>query len=93
MGLNSSLELADVAIVGGGIVGCSAAWRLAERGLKVALFERGVVASEQSSRAWGFVRQQGRHEAEVQFARVQPLGILDAGLRPSGTRYGADPLG
>ena len=58
----------DVAIVGGGIVGCSAAWRLAERGLKVALFERAAIASEQSSRAWGFVRQQGRHEAEVPLA-------------------------
>ncbi|HMK80053.1 MAG TPA: FAD-binding oxidoreductase [Xanthobacteraceae bacterium] len=58
----------DVAIVGGGIVGCSAAYRLAERGLKVALFERGTIASEQSSRAWGFVRQQGRHEAEVPLA-------------------------
>src|SRR5262249_43543700 len=66
-GLNG-FDSVDVAIVGGGIVGCSAAWRLAERGLKVAVFERGVVASEQSSRAWGFVRQQGRHEAEVPLA-------------------------
>lgn len=63
-----SFEPVDVAIVGGGIVGCSAAWRLAQRGLKVAVFERGVIASEQSSRAWGFVRQQGRHEAEVPLA-------------------------
>lgn len=64
----NGFDAVDVAIVGGGIVGCSAAWRLAERGLKVAVFERGVVASEQSSRAWGFVRQQGRHEAEVPLA-------------------------
>jgi glycine/D-amino acid oxidase-like deaminating enzyme len=64
----NGFDSVDVAIVGGGIIGCSAAWRLAERGLKVALFERGAVASEQSSRAWGFVRQQGRHEAEVPLA-------------------------
>ena len=67
-GGNGASGALDVAIVGGGIVGCSAALRLAERGLKVAVFERGAVASEQSSRAWGFVRQQGRHEAEVPLA-------------------------
>lgn len=60
---------ADVVIVGGGIVGCSTALWLAERGVKVVVLERGQVASEQSSRAWGFVRQQGRHEAEIPLAR------------------------
>lgn len=60
---------ADVVIVGGGIVGCSTALWLAERGVKVIVLERGQVASEQSSRAWGFVRQQGRHEAEIPLAR------------------------
>lgn len=58
----------DVAIVGGGIVGCSTAWQLAQRGVRVALFERARIASEQSSRAWGFIRQQGRHEAELPLA-------------------------
>ncbi len=59
---------AEVAIVGGGIVGCATAAWLARRGTRVVVFERGSVASEQSSRAWGFVRQQGRHEAEVPLA-------------------------
>jgi glycine/D-amino acid oxidase-like deaminating enzyme len=67
-GNGAAFSEVDVAVVGGGIVGSSAAFRLAERGLKVALFERGTIASEQSSRAWGFVRQQGRHEAEVPLA-------------------------
>lgn len=58
----------EVAIVGGGIMGAATALRLAQRGIKVALFERGAIASEQSSRAWGFIRQQGRHEAEVPLA-------------------------
>src|SRR5262249_24212683 len=64
----SLLEPVDVAIVGAGIMGCSTAWHLATRGIRVAVFERSEIASEQSSRAWGFIRQQGRHEAEVPLA-------------------------
>jgi glycine/D-amino acid oxidase-like deaminating enzyme len=39
-------------IVGGGIVGCSAAWQLARQGLQVVLFEKGRIAGEQSGRNW-----------------------------------------
>ena len=56
---------ADVVIVGGGIVGVSCAWFLARRGVSVVLLENGAIAGEQSSRAWGFVRQQGRDPAEM----------------------------
>jgi glycine/D-amino acid oxidase-like deaminating enzyme len=59
----------DAVVVGGGIMGCATAYHLARRGLSVQVVERGSVASEQSSRAWGFVRQQGRHAAEVPLAR------------------------
>ena len=55
----------DVAIVGGGIVGSYAAYRLAKDGLRVGLFEKGQIAGEQSSRNWGFVRLQGRDPAEI----------------------------
>src|SRR5262245_26034366 len=58
----------SIAIVGGGIVGCATAYFLAKRGFDVALFERGSLACEQSSRAWGFIRQQGRHVAEMPLA-------------------------
>ena len=61
----SVFEPVEVAIVGAGIMGCATAWHLAARGIKAAVFERSEIASEQSSRAWGFIRQQGRHEAEV----------------------------
>jgi glycine/D-amino acid oxidase-like deaminating enzyme len=64
----TSFQPVDVAIVGAGIMGCATAWQLASRGIKVAVFERSEIASEQSSRAWGFIRQQGRHEAEVPLA-------------------------
>jgi glycine/D-amino acid oxidase-like deaminating enzyme len=55
----------DVAIIGGGIVGCSAAYFLARRGVSVLLCEKGRLAGEQSGRNWGWVRQQGRSPTEL----------------------------
>ena len=46
---------ADVVVIGGGFLGCIAALNLAERGLSVALCEKGVVAGEASGRAAGLV--------------------------------------
>ncbi len=59
----------DIAIVGGGIIGCSAALWAAEQGYRVALCEKGRIAGEQSGRNWGWVRRIGRDPAEY------PLGI------------------
>lgn len=58
----------DVVIVGAGIVGCATAYYLARCGLTVRVLDRGISAGEQSSRAWGFIRQQGRHDHEVALA-------------------------
>ena len=55
----------DTIVIGGGIVGCAAAYYLSRRGLRTVLFEKGVIAGEQSSRNWGFVRQQGRDPVEL----------------------------
>ena len=55
----------DVVIIGGGVMGVSAALELAQRGQKVVLCEKGRVAGEQSSRNWGWIRQQGRDLAEL----------------------------
>ncbi len=52
-------------VIGGGIVGVMTAWHLAERGLSVTLCEKGRIAGEQSSRNWGWIRQQGRDPAEL----------------------------
>ncbi|MCF1707201.1 FAD-binding oxidoreductase [Tabrizicola sp. J26] len=58
-------RVCDVVIIGGGVVGVMSAWFLAERGLKVALCEKGRIAGEQSSRNWGWIRQQGRDPGEL----------------------------
>ncbi len=55
----------DVVVIGGGVVGVMTAWFLAERGLKVTLCEKGRIAGEQSSRNWGWIRQQGRDPGEL----------------------------
>ncbi len=56
---------ADVVILGGGVIGVCAALTLAERGVKVVLCEKGRIAGEQSSRNWGWIRQQGRDPDEL----------------------------
>jgi len=55
----------EVVIVGGGIVGTSAALALAEKGVPVALCEKGHIAGEQSSRNWGWVRKARRDPREI----------------------------
>lgn len=57
-------------IIGGGIVGVCTALTLAERGVNVALCEKGLIGGEQSGRNWGWVRQMNRDPAEL------PLAIL-----------------
>ncbi len=58
----------DVVIIGAGIVGTATAYFLAQQGLSVIVCEKGEVAGEQSSRNWGFVRQQGRDPRELALA-------------------------
>ena len=85
----------DVAVIGAGIIGISTAWFLAQSGLRVVVCEKGRVAGEQSSRNWGWVRQQGRDEAELPIMmesnRIwQGLGERvgeDLGFRQQGVMY------
>jgi glycine/D-amino acid oxidase-like deaminating enzyme len=58
-------EKVDVVVIGGGIIGSSTALELSERGLKVALCEKGGIGQEQSSRNWGWVRISRRDPREV----------------------------
>jgi glycine/D-amino acid oxidase-like deaminating enzyme len=58
-------DAVDVAVIGAGVAGTATAFFLAERGMKVLLCDKGRVAGEQSSRNWGWIRQQGRDLAEL----------------------------
>jgi sarcosine oxidase subunit beta len=58
----------DVVIVGGGIVGASCAYFLAERGADVLLVESGRIGREASGMNAGGVRQQGRALPEIPLA-------------------------
>ena len=58
-------ETADCVVIGAGIVGTSAAYWLARAGMKVVLLEKGRVGAEQSSRNWGWCRQQNRDAREL----------------------------
>jgi glycine/D-amino acid oxidase-like deaminating enzyme len=58
----------DVVIIGGGIIGVSTALFLAEKGIAVALCEKGRIGGEQSSRNWGWCRTMGRDTSEIPLA-------------------------
>lgn len=58
-------DSADVVVIGGGIAGAATAYELARKGVNVVLLEKGLVSGEQSSRNWGWCRQQNRDEREL----------------------------
>ena len=52
----------DVAVVGGGVIGLSVGWRLARRGLAVAVFDAGPAGSGTSAAATGMLAAEAEHE-------------------------------
>ena len=86
-------DAADLVVIGGGVIGISTALHAARRGSRVVVLEKGLVAAEQSSRNWGWIRQQGRDPAEIpimveanriwhQLAREtnEEIGLVRAGV-------------
>ncbi|NJO36112.1 MAG: FAD-dependent oxidoreductase, partial [Rhodospirillales bacterium] len=54
----------DVAIVGGGLMGCFSAYYLRQRGRSVAIIEKGKAGAAASGVNFGNLRLQGRHPTE-----------------------------
>ena len=85
----------EVVVVGAGIAGASTAYALARQGVPTVLCEKGIVAGEQSSRNWGWVRKMHRDPRELplmlESARIwgglnESLGA-ETGFRRSGITY------
>ena len=84
-----------VVIIGGGIVGLTAALTLAERGVPVVVLEKGRFAGEQSSRNLGWVRKTSRAENDVPltvesdrlWAGMNERVGADVGYRQSGIMF------
>ncbi|WP_120429776.1 NAD(P)/FAD-dependent oxidoreductase [Acinetobacter baylyi] len=60
----------SVVIIGGGIVGLTAALTLAERGIPVVVLEKGKIAGEQSSRNLGWIRKTSRVAQDIPLAQM-----------------------
>lgn len=87
-----------VVVIGGGIIGVSTALFLAEKGVAVALCEKGRIGGEQSSRNWGWCRTMGRDPAEIPLA-IESLRLwrgmiarigAETGFREAGIVYLCD---
>jgi glycine/D-amino acid oxidase-like deaminating enzyme len=86
---------ADVVVIGGGIIGTSAALFLAQKGISVALCEKGHIAGEQSSRNWGWCRKMARDPREIPLVieslrlweRMNETVEAETGFRTCGIMY------
>ena len=86
---------ADVVVIGGGVIGVCTALFLARNSKRVVLLEKGRIAGEQSSRNWGWIRQQGRDpdelpimaEANRLWRELAGETNVDIGLKTGGVTY------
>ncbi len=89
---------AAVVVIGGGIIGTSAALALAQKGVDVVLCEKGEIGGEQSSRNWGWVRKMGRDSREMplivealrMWERLNETVEAETGFRAAGTLFVSD---
>ncbi len=84
---------ADVVIIGGGIIGIMAAWFLTKSGQRAVVVEKGRVGAEQSTRNWGWLRQQLRDPGELPIMLeamrhwTDLAAQMDLGFQQSGILY------
>ena len=73
--MSAEKRTADVIIIGGGIVGCATAYRLAKRGVDVLVLEKKEIGNGGSCRNAGGVRQSARDPKELQLAMYAVANI------------------
>lgn len=90
--------VADVAVLGGGLVGLLTAWRIGEAGAKVVLLDAGAPGGEASSAAAGVLSAQAEFDADSDLFRFSLLAergykaALDALCAPPSVGYGSSGL-
>ena len=80
-------DTADCVVIGAGIVGVCTAYWLARSGLRTVLLEKGLVGAEQSSRNWGWCRQQNRDARELPLS-TRSLALWDEMMQDIGPGLG-----
>lgn len=100
--MSPTIEQAEVAIIGGGVIGCGIAWRLSQAGLRVVVIERGEPGGEASHAAGGMLAPLAEADRAddffhltvrsramyADFAReLQAASGLDIEYRTEGTLY------
>jgi sarcosine oxidase subunit beta len=74
--------VSDVVVIGGGVIGASTAFHLAEAGAEVVLVERNELASGSTARAAGGVRAQFSDDLNIQIGKRSLAAFGDFGARP-----------
>jgi len=82
----------DVVVIGGGIMGTSSAFRLAERGLKVTLVEKTFLAGGSTGRSSAIVRQHYSNELTARMA-LYSLRLFQNFSEVVGGECGFRPIG
>ena len=75
----SNADSYDVALIGGGVIGCAIAWRLATSGLKTIVVERNEPGMEASFAAGGMLAAQAESDPA---ARLFPLALSSRNAYP-----------
>jgi len=75
----SNADSYDVALIGGGVIGCAIAWRLAASGLKTIVVERNEPGMEASFAAGGMLAAQAESDPA---ARLFPLALSSRNAYP-----------
>ena len=89
----STQHAPDVAIIGGGVIGCACAWALARAGASVTLYERGRLASEASGASAGILAPLAESHSPGPFAELSIAGLhaFEEEIGPLIEESGIDP--